>query len=86
MDFKSMSLETLLALNKEVCDVIRLKRAAEAAVKVTTFAIGDKVRYKGTSKTAPFNATVTKVLRVNIDVITDQGRPWRIHASALTHV
>lgn len=84
MDFKSMSLESLLELNRRICEEIRVKRSAEAAVKVTTFSVGDKVHYKGSAKTAPFNATVTKVLRVNVDVITEQGRPWRIHASALT--
>ena len=83
---KTMSLKELLEYNHTVCDIIRAKRTAEAAVKVTSFAVGDKVRYAGSAKTAPFNATVTKVLRVNIDVVTDQGRPWRIHASALTHI
>ena len=86
MNFKSLSLEELLTLNREICKEISLKRSAEAAVKVTTFSVGDKVRYKGSVKTSPFNATVTKVLRVNIDVITEQGRPWRIHASALSKI
>jgi len=85
-NFKTMTIDQLLNVNKEICNIIRMKRSAEAAVKVTTFSVGDRVHYEGSAKTAPFNATVTKVLRVNVDVITDQGRPWRINASALSHI
>jgi hypothetical protein len=85
-NFKAMTIDQLLIVNKEICDIIRIKRSAEAAVKVTQFSVGDKVRYAGSAKTAPFNATVTKVLRVNVDVITEQGRPWRINASLLSHI
>jgi hypothetical protein len=86
MDFSTLNLEELRSLNKQVCDAINKKLTAEASVKITQFAVGDRVRYAGSAKCAPFEATVQKVLRVNVDVITAQGRPWRIHAASLTKI
>ena len=85
-DLTDMSLQDLLSLNKMICEIINAKKHIEGTIKSTTFNVGDKVQYKGTTKTRPFIATVTKVLRVNIDVITDSGQPWRIHATALTKI
>lgn len=85
-DFNALSMSELLALNAQLCAAIRARRTAEASIKVMSFVVGDRVRYAGSSKTPGFNATVQKVLRVNIDVITDSGKPWRINASMLTKI
>jgi hypothetical protein len=85
-DITDMSLQDLLSLNKMICEVISAKRRVEGTIKSTTFNVGDKVHYKGSTKTLAFNATVVKVLRVNIDVLADNGTPWRIHATALTKI
>lgn len=85
--FKDMPLEVMLALNKQLCAAIRAKQSAESAIKITTISEGDFVMVAGNSKSKEFAAKVKKVLRTNVDVISQvDGRVWRVPASMLTKV
>jgi hypothetical protein len=86
MDFTNLTLQEMLAFNRQLCEAITQRRAADSAVKITQLALGDKVKYPGSKKSAPFIATVTKVLRTNVDVVTAEGKAWRIPAAMLTKV
>lgn len=84
--FANMTLDQMLALNVELCAAIREKQSDMSRKAITTIVIGDRIHYRGSRKTPGFFATVEKVLKVNIDVITDAGQKWRLPASSVTKV
>ena len=84
--FANMSLKEMLDLNHALCAAIRQKRTQESVNKIGSFTVGDRIRWNGSTKRPGFNGTVTKVLRTNVDVISDDGQPWLIPAASLVHI
>ena len=78
-DYSKYTKDQLLALNEEICAEIRARNAVEKATAIRKFSVGDKVFF--VHKGFKTLCTVTKVLRTNIDVVTDAGRPWRVPAN-----
>lgn len=67
IDLKSLSTEELINLNKQVVEMIKLKRRMDGVAVMQNLELGMEVRYVGgTNKIKNETFTVKKIKRVNV--------------------